>query len=188
MKTALGSLILLDVIMVWHAYQLSPRTFLEDCLHNGIVDFWKAGLPWEAIDACLNSATLDFTGSEEAKGYFEQNTGCKWDLLDDPASATVQSPRCNCCLESPWTSLDRETLWNTKNTFHSTTTGTGFADQGFRLACNCGLWITHDALRTHRFREDLLALRDKGRPMNGTILDANGTSTILLIASALQHI
>lgn len=44
-----------DVLMVWHSFMLNPRTYLEDCLRFGIMDIWKMGMPWKAVDAVINT-------------------------------------------------------------------------------------------------------------------------------------
>jgi hypothetical protein len=38
-------LTIIDVLMVWHSYVLSPQCFLEDCLRTGKQDFWITGFP-----------------------------------------------------------------------------------------------------------------------------------------------
>ena len=51
----------------------------------------------------------------------------------------------------------------------------GFADKGFHYTCDgCKLTLTHDVLRTQKFRKDLQQLLLADVPMPGTVLDRNG--------------
>ena len=49
-----------DVLMVWHAYMLNPRCFLEDCFRLGLMDFWMTGLPWALIVSKPSSANSPY--------------------------------------------------------------------------------------------------------------------------------
>ena len=64
--------------MVWHAYQLNPRDFLEDCIRHGKMGFWRAGLPWSAIDACISNEMFEFEAPIEAVKNFVGATGLPW--------------------------------------------------------------------------------------------------------------
>ncbi|TKA29017.1 hypothetical protein B0A50_03429 [Salinomyces thailandicus] len=49
-----------DVLMVWHAYMLNPRAYLEDCLRNGRMRLWHTRMPWQAAAECIDSQTFDY--------------------------------------------------------------------------------------------------------------------------------
>ena len=158
--------------MVWHSYMLNPRDFLEDCLRHGKMQFWKTGLPWEAIDSCIDNNSLEYCASQQAQGFFEAQTKEAWDSLNDKPTTLVPCPKCKRLLTCPWTTCDRA--------FFQETTGLelsdhGLADKQFQLSCQfCRVTINHGVLRTQKFRRDLEQLLLNDVPMPGTILSLNG--------------
>lgn len=64
-----------DVLMVWHAYMLSPRAYLEDCIRSGRMNLWNARFPWNAIAQCIDSYTFVFHPGAEAEASFIRLTG-----------------------------------------------------------------------------------------------------------------
>ncbi len=163
--------------MVWHAYQLNPRDFFEDCLRYGKMRFWRAGLPWAAINSCINNETFDFHPSEKAVRYYENGTGSSWDSCLDPSNAQIKCPNCNKFRTTPWT------MWNSESSWQMATYGdnlkgeieaTGIADKNFSFSCPCGTVINHELLKTQKFRKDMEALRFDDIPMPGTLLDIKG--------------
>ena len=168
-----------DVIMVWHAYMLNPRDFLEDCLRQGKMRFWRAGLPWAVIDPCIDNITFEFNASDAAVEYFQENTGYKWNSLIDSPNATIQCPSCRRVLYVLWTKWNSQLAWtNTSSTkdakFYGESVATGFADKDFEVQCQCGVIIDHEMQRVQKFRKDIMALRNLDVPMPGTILNVNG--------------
>ena len=170
----------LDVIIVWHAYQLNPRDFLEDCIRYGKMEFWRAGLPWAAIDACINKDTFDFEAPLIAMEAFTARTGLPWDSNDDlePDKTTLLCPaQCNTTLRVAWTSTDHPDMWKKRDDseLEAEHSGRGLADKHFRVQCpSCGQIVDHDMMKLQKFGEDISILERKKVPMPGTILSING--------------
>lgn len=160
--------------MVWHAYMLNPRNFFEDCIRYGKMQFWFTGMPWEAVDACIDEETFDYTPSAAARERFKQCTGLAWDSLDDPPHHTLQCPRCQRSVACPLTSCISEQQWHSP---HSGETGNGFAEKHFNEACrSCNITLNHDLLKVTKFRRDLQLLLINDVPMPGTFLSIDGRS------------
>ena len=167
-----------DVIMVWHAYMLNPRDFLEDCLRQGKMKFWRAGMPWMVIDPCIDNNTFEYNASDGAVKRFEDRTGYNWNSLSACPNATIECPSCRRTLNVPWTRWDSPDIW--KNGDYGTSTATGFSDKNFEAVCKCGIVIDHETLRVQKFREDIQALRNLGVPMPGTLFSHTGSYLSLL--------
>lgn len=139
--------------------------------------FWRAGLPWAAIDSCINNETFEFAPSSEAVKNFENYTGFSWDSRLDPSEAQIKCPNCNKFHAVPWTKWDSNSSWQ-KATYGDSLTGeleaTGFADKSFSFLSPCGTMINHELLRMQKFRKDMEALRFDDVPMPGTLLDLKG--------------
>ncbi|KAL4819193.1 hypothetical protein BDW67DRAFT_194154 [Aspergillus spinulosporus] len=160
----------LDVLMVWHAHMLNPRSFLEDCIRHGKISFWSAGFPWEAINASIDDRTLVYDAGGDAADVFTSKTNLEWDNLKDMPSMMLDCPSCSHTNSAPWTS-GRLTLPFEK-TFD---TWTGFTDKNFNIYCGyCKLRITHDTLRVRKFENDVTDLFDGDLPMPGTLLNVWG--------------
>ncbi|KAI7318221.1 hypothetical protein KC315_g10135 [Hortaea werneckii] len=63
----------LDVLMVWHAYMLNPRAYLEDCLRNGRVRLWQTRFPWKAVDQRIDRETFAYEPGHLAATLFPNN-------------------------------------------------------------------------------------------------------------------
>ena len=165
--------------MVWHAYMLNPRDFLEDCLRQGKMRFWRAGLPWAVINSCIDNNTFEFRASDLAVERFEDQTGYRWDSLIDSPKATIDCPSCRRKLYVPRTGWDLQIAWTKTSPlkyaqFHGESEATGFSDKSFEVQCQCGIVTNHELLRVLKFRRDIRALRELDVPMPGTILSETG--------------
>ena len=165
--------------MVWHAYMLNPRDFLEDCLRQGKMRFWRAGLPWAVINCCIDNNTFEFRASDLAIEHFEDQTGCRWDSLIDSPKATIDCPSCRRKLYVPRTGWDSQIAWTKTSPlkyapFHGESEATGFSDKSFEVQCQCGIVTNHELLRVLKFRRDIRALRELDVPMPGTLLSETG--------------
>lgn len=164
---------------MWHAYQLNPRGFLEDCLRYGKMKFWRTGLPWEAINSCINNDTFQFTPSDRAISGFEKGTQFSWDSLHDSCDTKVLCPMCSHFSSVPWTKWNTKSAWVTeayegKQRYRGEAIGCGFADKNFSFQCPCGTVLDHELLRTQKFRKDIEALCFSDAPMPGTLLSIDG--------------
>ena len=164
--------------MVWHAYMLNPRDFLEDCLRQGKMRFWRSGLPWAVVDPCIDNNTFEYSASDAAMEYFEDRTGYKWNSLDDSPKATIECPSCRRNLYVLWTRWDIQLAWNKRCLEYAEVPGelspTGFSDKNFEVQCQCGVLINHETNKIQKFRKDIQALRNQDVPMPGTILNLDG--------------
>ena len=166
-----------DVVMVWHAYQLNPRNFLEDCLLENKMDVWRAGLPWAMINACIDNDSFEYNVGAEAMLSFESLTNRCWDNIQDPESAEIECPKCDCLHTVPWTKWDIPSAWrkNSQGGYCGEEDADGYADKNFAFTCK-NYEITHGVLRAQKFRKDCAVLRYHDIPMQGTCLDENGQS------------
>jgi len=155
--------------MVWHAYHLNPRDYLEDCVRHGKMNFWRGGYPWEAVNSCIDNSSFEFNPPRQAKTGFEQNTGFGWSSLDDPPEIVVKCPSCLKDGSHPWTNWDRREKWGLE------TTARGFTDKDYEGTCpHCKSRVRHDTLRLSKFRKDIMALKIQDIPLLGTILNKYG--------------
>lgn len=65
----------LDILMIWHAYMLNPRAYLEDCIRHGRMALWHTKVPWNAIAECIDPSTFVFEAGALAEGSFTRLTG-----------------------------------------------------------------------------------------------------------------
>ncbi|GIZ48037.1 hypothetical protein CKM354_001111200 [Cercospora kikuchii] len=173
-----------DVLMVWHAFQLNPRCYLEDCLRQGRMKLWHLVMPFEAIAQSINSTTFAYEDRAGASTYFTELTNRPWNNLDDESHRATKCPVCRTInYKVPWTEdmfggdgtgmndlvhLEREID-------RMLSDGFGYCDQDFMYTCqSCEHHITHDTLRIGRFVDDMKLLHDRNVPMKGTILGVQG--------------
>ncbi|KAH8423186.1 uncharacterized protein LDX57_000940 [Aspergillus melleus] len=160
----------LDVLMVWHAHMLNPRSFLEDCLRDGKMSFWATGFPWKAINACIGNKTFEYDPGLKARSTFTAKTGFAWDNLHDSSRALVKCPSCTGRVSVYWT--DGVVTGPVGQMFED---WKGFADKGFRETCpQCGYEIDHEKLRVEKFRQDITNLVKLDMPMPGTLFNNRG--------------
>ena len=167
--------------MVWHAYQLNPRNFLEDCIRYGKLQFWTTGFPWALVNDCIDNETFEFQGNHETRFNFEAMTGLPWNSLSDDQPHKIRCPQCASVHSLPWTLWGDEVAWITSSLDRKKLTGefdaNGYADKNFNIQASCGLEFDHELLKTQKFRSDMLALRSEDVPLPGTILDIEGNSS-----------
>ena len=163
--------------MVWHAYQLNPRNFLEDCILLGKMDAWRTGFPWAVINSCIDNGSFEYDAGTEAKQRFESSTQHCWDSLRDPNSTELECPVCYDLHAVPWTTWDTPSAWrkNKFGNFCGEADATGYADKDFFFICSSTKkFFRHGALRAQKFRKDLESLKIHDTPMQGTCLDDSG--------------
>jgi hypothetical protein len=161
--------------MVWHAFMLNPRAFLEDCLRQSKMSVWATGLPWDIINASIDDKTLVFypDRDSEARINFETITGHCWENIHDSPAKSLPCFGCKQEIIAPWT--EGSIGCDTDVAFAHCT---GYADKSFRVSCPaCKFNTTHDTLRVQKFRSDVQKLLKDDIPMPGTLLSQNGTPT-----------
>ncbi|KAI9369131.1 hypothetical protein BJX61DRAFT_545876 [Aspergillus egyptiacus] len=160
----------LDVLMVWHAHMLNPRSFLEDCIRQGKISFWSAGFPWEVINASIDDQTLTYDPGETAIRAFPSKTKLDWDNLQGLPTRRLQCPNCSYENTAPWTNGKLKLPFN--KAFDD---WRGYTDKHFRIDCGqCQLGITHESLRVQKFRQDVEELLERRIPMPGTFYNLGG--------------
>lgn len=170
--------------MVWHAYQLNPRNYLQDCILRGKMNAWRTGFPWAVIDPCIHNDTFEFDAGPEAVELFESRTGYRWNSLKDSRTANMHCPKCDVVWPVAWTDWDVDTAWSKNNNggLRGEHDAGGFADKEFSTSCvslTCSYnrhEITHGVLRAAKFRRDCEKLKQQDSPMQGTCLGTNGES------------
>jgi hypothetical protein len=95
---------ILDVLMVWHAFMLNPRNYLEDCIRYGLKDLWATGMPWQAVNASIDTK-FNYDVPEDGVASFMRATGHNWNNADDPRTKMIICPRCTQQLDIPWTTF-----------------------------------------------------------------------------------
>ncbi|RPA96828.1 hypothetical protein L873DRAFT_1829279 [Choiromyces venosus 120613-1] len=152
----------LDVLMVWHAFILNPRCFLEDCYRAGKIDFWRTGLPWMIIDALIDN-NFSYNLPHTAINSWQANTNMSVENLDCPDTIPIHCPKCKNPVPIPMTNPRDDT---------------GYADSKFSQACpnrNCQAVLNIDTLSRAKFIECLDRLTSSaGTLLPGTVLDRDG--------------
>lgn len=138
------------------------------------MNFWRNGLPQLTIDACIDNDSFEYSANLEAQSTFQTQTGLAWDSLNDAPTKVLPCPNCKRQLACPWTTVNISSFVDGG----SMDLARGFADKGFHYTCEgCKVELTHDVLRTQKFRSDLQQLLLADVPMPGTILDQHGKET-----------
>jgi hypothetical protein len=90
--------------MVWHAFMLNPRNYLEDCIRFGVPNLWATGMPWKVVNEAMD-VNFNYVVGDDAKVSFVNTTGYNWDNAEDSTLKKLNCPRCQQALEIPWTTL-----------------------------------------------------------------------------------
>ena len=174
-----------DVLMVWHAYMLNPRAYLEDCLRMGRMQLWHTGFPWHAAFDCINSETFAFEAGDEAAQNFANAAGLHWDQLNDLRTKEVKCPACFKTIKCAYTTapeiaslrIGSYSTWDSLSLHVDDllSSGTGFCDRQLVTVCpHCATDVTHDRLKVAKFWCDLQRLAAEDLPMGGTLLGYQG--------------
>ncbi|KAG9036618.1 hypothetical protein FRB95_008452 [Tulasnella sp. JGI-2019a] len=137
----------IDVLMVWHTYMLSPRTYYEDCIcmHRGLQQV--GSFPLLQMCATIDAETvLPHPPTEGRSTVFVSNTGEPFEppittSLED--TVPISCPQCSTVLSIPWLSPN----------------GRGYAQRGFIAHCNveggCQMVFDREVLGVRKFYEDM---------------------------------
>ncbi|RFU74450.1 hypothetical protein TARUN_7775, partial [Trichoderma arundinaceum] len=162
----------LDVLMVMHAHMLNPRGFLEDSMRANMVEYWTAGMPWQAVN---NAISTDFTynASDEAQTSWVSRTERSWANQDDPMTKLLKCPWCKVDMQVPWTTCGMaETKEKSASIGTIGTIGSGYGDGNFSHQCpTCNRTVNKELLALSKFVQDSALLLSKAIPMPGTLLD-----------------
>lgn len=161
----------LDVLMVWHAFMLNPRTYLEDCIRFTKHALWRTSFPWQAISASIDEETYDYIQDDPV--LFQKITGRQGDPLMDEELKKITCPKCTTAATVPWTMPPAASGQDALELYLSN--DPGFTGSGFQVDCqNCGFTITHEKLRVGKFIDDASSVLIDQRPLSGTILSRYG--------------
>ncbi|KAI7536754.1 hypothetical protein KC331_g11296 [Hortaea werneckii] len=173
----------LDVLMVWHAYMLNPRAYLEDCLRNGRVRLWQTRFPWKAVDQRIDRETFAYEpGHLAVSAWGVMTGGLSWSNFE-LGKKEVCCPHCGGLNLCDWSTCGDGKGDRSKLQFGRLASwidgilvsGNGYCDQKFGLACTaCQQDIDHSSLAAGKFRSDLEILIEDCTPMRGTLLDLQG--------------
>lgn len=81
---------------------LNPRSYLEDCIRFGLHDLWATGMPWAAVNSCIDTS-FNYSPPEAAVANFATKSGHSWKNTDDSMTKQLYCPRCLQSLDIPWT-------------------------------------------------------------------------------------
>ncbi|KAJ3561231.1 hypothetical protein NPX13_g9029 [Xylaria arbuscula] len=161
----------LDVLMVWHAHMLNPQAYFEDCLRHGLRDMWHAGMPWQLVNDAIDT-DFNYTVSFEGMATWEENTGRKWDNVND-SFAKILPPCPNCGTQNAvsWSTCGKPEGSRDDSPSTSLIGGTGYGDRDFTITCTvCDKTLKRDYLEVCKFTTDVQNLLSHQHPMPGTIL------------------
>lgn len=171
----------IDVLMVWHAYTLNPRAYLEDCLREGRMRLWHTPFPSQTVANHVDPETHHYQVTKHAMASFTEQTGLSWNNLDGLDSANVDCHVCGLRNTAPWTTYGEVSPNDTSvlvDVQALLSTCHGYADKGFALTCQeCKSEITHDALCVGKLRRDLVKLIEEDAVLPGNVLSKNGLPT-----------
>ena len=155
--------------MVWHAFMLNPRCYLEDCVRFGLKDLWATGIPWPAVNAAIDTS-FNYTVPEEGMSMFLAKAGHNWNNAEDSLTKSIYCPRCQQQLEIPWTTCAQSEKTSARDL--KDMNGIGYGDRDLSHMCHrCGGEVTHELLRVAKFKKETENLIMKDWPLGGTILN-----------------
>ncbi|KAK3110312.1 hypothetical protein LTR53_015512 [Teratosphaeriaceae sp. CCFEE 6253] len=170
-----------DVLMVWHAYMLNPRAYLEDCIRLGRMALWHTDMPWQTVVAWIDSATFAYQPDEEAESLWTRSTGLPWDNLGNMGKSLI-CPGCNANNPVAWTEASaNEPSANIIDAALPSaldvmlTSGAGYCDRDMTFMCAaCPAQLNHKTLATARFCADIRRLLDHHCPIGGSVFGLDG--------------
>ncbi|KAK6459413.1 uncharacterized protein RJT20DRAFT_15825 [Scheffersomyces xylosifermentans] len=148
----------LDVVMVWHAFLLNPRSFYDNCMRNDMFSFACFPLPLKRISDSIDSITFEYRPTKEQK---ENYLNVIWTTSAKPEDLLYHfnSYSMNEGLLSIYCPICEQILL--ENIPYTNNAKTGFADCNFayesRLGkCHCAFprRITHEELRKRQLSAD----------------------------------
>ncbi|KAL8744796.1 MAG: hypothetical protein Q9184_007953 [Pyrenodesmia sp. 2 TL-2023] len=163
----------LDVLMVWHAYLLNPRDFLDDCIRFQWIALWNTGFPLGLVSSCIDDETFVYRPSDRAPATFLAATGLPWKSLIDNQQLVLRCPNCNRPMHVPWTTATDAGSWRTAD--GGGENGKGYTDPLFEWTCSgCHVPSHHDSFKVQKFKTDAKMLIEKYIPLPGTVLNMKG--------------
>ncbi|KAG2733118.1 hypothetical protein G9P44_004108 [Scheffersomyces stipitis] len=149
----------LDVVMVWHAFLLNPKSFYDNCVRNDILPFGMFPLPLKRLSDSIDNDSFVYKPSEVLKdnyldvvsSFTVEPTDLIYDMDNFAMYEQLVSISCPSC--------DQIIL---KDIPYTNDASTGFADDGFKQKINYGKCrcqfsdiITHEELRKRQLYADV---------------------------------
>ncbi|KAF2226108.1 hypothetical protein BDZ85DRAFT_294466 [Elsinoe ampelina] len=179
----------IDVLMVWHAYMLNPRAYLEDCIRENRMRLYHTEMPWEAINTAINDQTFDYRPTRAAQAFYAHLGGTSWDNESEQSEKIVSCPKCVMSNGVPWHEDGQHAKFSPTRYFkanfeHWADAGTGYADKGFSRCCiYCGFVMNHENLVVGKFLRHLRLLRESDIALPGTFLGNQGIPIAITLGS-----
>lgn len=152
----------IDVLMVWYAYILSPRTYLEDCLRTGTGFMWATPMPWKLINDAIDPHSYLYEPPDLSQHKFEKLTGLNWAIEMDSCIKKLMCPFCQTENDIPWFKVGPHGIIDQQS----------YAYRDMRAECRqCSFVMDHSKLCAVKFATDLLAFQTKRVPLPGMLLD-----------------
>lgn len=157
--------------MVWHAHMLNPQAYYEDCLRNGLRNMWHSGMPWKLVNDAID-ADFNYIVSFDGMAAWEENTGRKWDNVNDSFVKTLPPcPTCRTQNAVSWSTCGMPEGSRDDSPSTSLIGGAGYGDRDFIVICSgCKGILKRNYLEVFKFTTDVQNLLSHQRPMPGTIL------------------
>lgn len=140
----------------------------QDCLRYGHASIWASGMPWEVVNRAIDR-TFKMNATPSRVANWASRTSREWTNEDDPDLKDVRCPNCPATLTVPWTTCGLPQGY--KGEKRPGLVGEGYGDGQLKVACECGLVITHDTLRVAKLRDDINRNIISDHAIPGTILD-----------------
>ncbi|KAF8159172.1 hypothetical protein B0H34DRAFT_392677 [Crassisporium funariophilum] len=172
-STPLSVLPPLDVIMVWHAYMLNPRWYIEDSIRISDVSYLRSLGP--AFVALLNHPQIDdllfAEPSFDRTQNWNERTSIPFDYLECTSTLQERKLTCNRCLTEIHAPL-------------MNSSGTGYLQKHFTIRCpKSGCYsgnITKERLALRKLAECLSASGSlESSHLAGTVFSVDGSTTQL---------
>lgn len=146
----------LDILMVWHAYLMNPRSYYDFCARNKVLDFAFTSFPLIEVVSAIDKVSFDFKPSLLQYAGFQNlikdyGADLEYDVFQIEETMDVHCSLCFKVIASsvPYTNEEH----------------TGIADAGLLApgiqnkgcpVCNKRTTITHEELRKRQLQADII--------------------------------
>ncbi|CAH2355024.1 hypothetical protein CLIB1423_21S00122 [[Candida] railenensis] len=146
----------LDILMIWHAYLLNPKSYYDFCARNKVLDFAFTPFPLIEVVSAIDKASFEFKPSLSQYAGFQNlikdyGTDLEYDVSKIENAMDVHCSLCFKVIASPVPYTNEE--------------HTGFADAGLLApgiqnkgcpVCNKRSTVTHEELRKRQLQADII--------------------------------
>ncbi|KAG8984571.1 hypothetical protein FRB93_006416 [Tulasnella sp. JGI-2019a] len=155
----------LDVLVIFHAFILSPRVYAEDTQQRFHELSNIGAFPLREVANRIN-VTGEYKPLPEQIDFWEKQTGQPFDISSAQSEVKVMCPACRRIHNTNWVVAEDGVVPGK---------GTGFGERKFALECNCGVRVTHEVLCVAKLSRDLNEFRASNTMvLRGTLLAGRG--------------